>query len=69
MSSLKVYACVDWDQVTETCAAHAYIDPPTLLPPMTVEDGAAIGWAMLKAYLVVKLIAMLREAAADRIGQ
>lgn len=67
MSSLKVYACVDWDAVTETCNAHAYIDPPTILPTLTAEEGAEIGWAMVLGYVTIKVIALLRIAATDRV--
>ena len=66
--ALKVYACVDWDAVTETCAAHAYIDPPTVIPTMTAEQGNEIGLAIFGAVVIVRCVVLLREAWADRIG-
>lgn len=66
MSALKVYACVDWDPVAETCGAHAYVDPPTILPTITAEEGAEIGWAMLVAYVSVRVVSLLRIAINDR---
>lgn len=68
MSALKVLACVQWDASTETCLAQAYIDPPTVIPTLTAEQGAAIGVKLLGCYVVVKAVGMLREAITDRIG-
>lgn len=68
MSALKVYACVDWDATTETCTTHAYIDPPTIIPMMTAEQGAEIGWHIVFLFVAVRIVVMLREAIADRIG-
>lgn len=67
-SALKVYACVQWDAQTETCQAHAYIDPPTIVPTMTAEQGSAIGIKMLGVIVLVRCIALMREAVSDRIG-
>lgn len=68
MSALKVYACVQWDAATETCGAHAYVDPPTLLPPLTVDEGASLGVKLLMLFVAVRAVVMIREAARDRIG-
>lgn len=65
-TGLKVYACVDWDEANQTCTTHAYIDPPTVLPTMSAEDGYEIGWLMIECYLAIKLISMLRYAMTDR---
>jgi len=68
MSALKVYACVQWDEPTGTCQAHAYIDPPTVIPTLTAEQGAAIGVKLLGLYVGIRVVVMLREAITDRIG-
>jgi len=68
VSALKVYACVQWDEPSGTCLAHAYIDPPSVIPTLTAEQGAAIGVKLLGCYVVVKAVGMLREAITDRIG-
>lgn len=66
--ALKVYACVDYDTATETCAAHAYIDPPMLLPALSVADAQAIGIKLLGCYVVIRVVVYIREAFSDRIG-
>lgn len=68
MSALKVYACVAWDEPTATCSAHAYIDPPTVLPTLTVEEGALIGLKFVTLYVAVRVVTLVREAFTDRIG-
>ncbi|MEG3191618.1 hypothetical protein [Lysobacter sp. D1-1-M9] len=67
MSALKVYACVEWDEPTGTCSAHAYIDPPTIIPTMTAEEGLYVGWQLVTLYVVVRVVVLLREAIRDRI--
>lgn len=67
--SLKVRACVDWDAATETCTAEAYIDPPTVIPMMTVEQGHEIGFAVFAAVAMVKAVSLIREAVTNRIDQ
>lgn len=64
---LKVYACVDWDTSTETCNAHAYIDPPSVIPTLTVADANAIGIKLLGLYVAIRVVVMLREAIRDRL--
>lgn len=66
--ALKVYACVDYDTATETCAAHAYIDPPMVLPYVSIADAQAIGLKLLGCFVVIKAVMLLREAITDRIG-
>lgn len=68
MSALKVYACVQWDAATETCAAHAYIDPPSVIPTLTAEQGAEIGLKLVGMYVAIRVIVLLRETITDRIG-
>jgi hypothetical protein len=66
--ALKVYACVDYDTTTETCAAHAYIDPPMVLPALSVADGQAVGLKLLGCFVAIKVVMYLRETITDRIG-
>lgn len=65
---MKVLACVEYDPQTEACTAQAWIDPPTLLPPLSVEDGAVIGMKLVWVFVTIKVVAYIREAYADRIG-
>lgn len=65
---MKVLACVEFHPDTEACTAQAWIDPPTLLPPLSAEDGAAIGIQLVWVYATVKAVVLIREAFSDRIG-
>jgi hypothetical protein len=66
--ALKVYACVDWDVATETCAAHAYIDPPSVIPMLTVEQGNVLGFKLACVFISIRAVMYLKEAINDRIG-
>lgn len=67
-SALKVYACVQWDEPTQTCTTHAYIDPPTVLPTLSAADGYEIGMKLVWVYVTIRVVTLLREAITDRIG-
>lgn len=65
---MKVYACVEWNETTSTCSAHAYVDMPQLLPAFPADVGHAIGWKLVGLYVAIRVTRMLGHAIKDRIG-
>lgn len=39
----RVMQCLQFDEATATCTAQAWVDQPTVFPPLSVEDGLLIG--------------------------
>lgn len=64
---LKVRACVEWDTTGSTCVSEVWIDPPTIIPTLSVADAQAIGIKLCAAVVIVRLVAWLRQAWSDRI--
>lgn len=63
----KYMACVEFDQVTEECAAVVWVDPPAVVPRLSAEQGTLIAGfigAVWVACLVLGPIA--RKGASSR---
>lgn len=59
---MKVLACVQWNAETQTCEAQVWTDPmPFGLPPLTGEEGATLGAAVLVLFAVAWLLKRLRR--------
>lgn len=39
---MKVLACIEYDTPSSSCTVQAWVDQPSLLPTMTVEQGLQI---------------------------
>lgn len=65
---MRVLACLDAVPAADgTCAQAVFVDQPSLLPTLTAEQGAELGFQLLATYVMVRLAVMLREAIRDRI--
>ena len=65
---MKVYACTEWDEPTQTCSAHAYVDMPGVLPVLAIEDAQVIGLKLVALFVCVRVVRMLGQAINNRIG-
>jgi hypothetical protein len=59
--SQKILACVEWNDATNTCTTQAWIDQPSLVPPLTVDDARSIGFAFAFLWAVAWGIRMARK--------
>jgi hypothetical protein len=64
---MKYYACVDWNESTQTCTTHAYVDVPTLLPLMSIQEGQNIGMSLVFLFVSIRVVMMLGKAAKDQV--
>lgn len=39
---MKTIACVSWNETTQTCEAQAWVEYPTVLPPLSVSDALVL---------------------------
>jgi hypothetical protein len=39
---VKVYACTSWNEETQTCEVQAWVEQPTVIPPLSVADAEII---------------------------
>lgn len=44
---MKVLVCTQWDDVSQTCGAQTWLDSPTAIPPLSVEDAQMIAVEIL----------------------
>lgn len=60
---MKYAACLDphYDQATGTCAQIVFVDPPSLLPPMTVGEGLAVSAAIVGVLGVAFIIRLVQR--------
>lgn len=35
---MRILACTAWDEATDTCTAQAWVEQPSILPPLTDEE-------------------------------
>jgi hypothetical protein len=58
---MKYLACVTWvldgnGDPTDTCATQAWVEQPSMLPPLTVAEARDIGQAALIAFACVMAV-------------
>lgn len=58
----KLYACTQFDDAGR-CVAAVWVDQPTVLPPLSVRDGNAIGMQMFGAIVIVYAMRKLLNQA------
>lgn len=59
---VQVCAEADFDAGTQTCTAPQWVELPGVLPPLSAEEGAAIGAAILGCWIVGAVVRWMRKA-------
>ncbi|MGO4703559.1 hypothetical protein [Dyella sp. 2RAB6] len=59
---VKYYACTQFDDAGQ-CVTAVWIDQPTVIPPLSFEDGGAIGMQMFIGIVGVYVVRKLMGAA------
>lgn len=60
--SLKVWACLEFDTASGTCTSEGWIEPPTVIPSMTVDDAQTIGMSIALLWATAFGVRMLKRA-------
>lgn len=61
----KYMACTAFDTETEECTALVWVDPPAGgIPPLTAEEGAALGGVTLCVWCGVIAMVLIRKGAS-----
>lgn len=59
----RVLTCIDpVPAIDGTCTTSAWLEFPTVLPTLTIEEGRAIGWALFAMVAGMQAIKLLRKA-------
>jgi len=59
---MKVRTCIQWNAETQTCEAEVWADQmPLGLPPLTPQEGATLGAAVLVMFAVAWLLKWIRK--------
>jgi hypothetical protein len=61
---MKVLACMEYDAATGQCMQEAWVEQPSLLPPLTPEQGSQIGWSIMLMWVSIACLVMLARKAA-----
>lgn len=59
----KYAACTEFNSDTGECAAMVWVDPPAVIPPLTAEQGAALGGATCLVWVGVMAMVVIRKGA------
>jgi hypothetical protein len=62
---MQVLACVAFD-AGGTCTSQVWVDPPTVLPTLTIAQANTIGLAVCSCVVLVRLVRLLEQAWSDR---
>ena len=66
----RVQTCITWNEGTQTCDASAWVEQPvTSLPAMTLEEGQAIGDAMVYSLVAIAAIKYFFKPATHKGGK
>ncbi len=57
----KILACVAYDETTDTCTTQAWIDQPSLLPSLTIEQGFQIGGSIALLWATAFIFRFVRK--------
>ena len=44
--TIKILTCLQWDASQSVCTHEAWVEQPSLIPPLSVGEGSAIGFAI-----------------------
>lgn len=59
----KYAACAEFDSTSGQCATVVWVEAPSLIPPLTVEQGAALGGATILVWAGVVAMVLIRKGA------
>ncbi|RRU12120.1 hypothetical protein EGJ34_12540 [Stenotrophomonas sp. 278] len=59
----KYAACAEFDPSSGQCATVVWVDPPSFIPSLTAEQGAALGGATLLVWVGVAAMVLIRKGA------
>ena len=59
----KYAACAEFDSSNGQCATVVWVDAPSPIPPLTAQQGAALGGATLLVWAGVVAMVMIRKGA------
>lgn len=64
----RVQTCTAWNETTQTCDASAWVEqqPAFLLPPMTLEEGKAIGDQMVFSLVLVLIVKLFLKPSTHK---
>lgn len=49
---MQYLACTSWNENTQSCDAQAWLHVPTVIPPLSAEQGALIGGAIVSVWAI-----------------
>ncbi len=59
---MKVLTCAQWNAETQTCDVQVWAEPmPLGLPPLTPQEGATLGAAVLVMFAIAWLLKWIRK--------
>lgn len=59
----KYAACAEFDSSSGQCTTVVWVDAPSPIPPLTAEQGAALGGATILVWVGVMAMVMVRKGA------
>lgn len=59
----KYAACAEFDSSSGQCTTVVWVDPPTSIPPLTAEQGAALGGVTILVWVGVVVAVLVRKGA------
>lgn len=59
----KYAACAEFDPSSGQCATVVWVDAPSPIPPLTAEQGAALGGATILVWAGVLAMVLIRKGA------
>ena len=61
----KYAACVEFNPDTGECASMVWVDPPAVIPPLTAQQGAALGGATVLVWVGVVAFVLIRKGVRN----
>ncbi|EMI49940.1 transmembrane protein [Stenotrophomonas maltophilia AU12-09] len=61
--AVKYAACAEFDPSSGQCTTVVWVDAPSPIPPLTAEQGAALGGATLLVWAGVIAMVLIRKGA------
>lgn len=59
----KYAACAEFDTSNGQCTSVVWVDAPSPIPPLTAEQGAALGGATILVWAGVMAMVLIRKGA------
>lgn len=64
----RALVCTSWNETTQVCDAQAWqeIQGPSLLPPLSLEDGKAIGDQIVVSLVLVLIVKLFLKPSTHK---